>query len=113
VSVTLTKCACVVITASLPLSSEVIDSLHTSADLILFSVVATSLTSHSHDLLIALICFCCLQCSKVIVTLSDHKCKVMKNVQCDQCFKNCKTCDSICKMLMKHCVQLTILLDSD
>jgi hypothetical protein len=30
-----------------------------------------------------------------------------------QCFKNCKACDSICKMSMKHCVQLMILLGSD
>jgi hypothetical protein len=37
----------------------------------------------------------------------------VKNVQCSQCFKNCKACDSICKMLTKHCVWLMILLDSD
>jgi len=35
---------------------------------------------------------------------------VIKNVQCGQCFKNCKICDSICKMPMKHHVWLMILL---
>jgi len=107
------KCACVAVTVSLSLSSEVVDSLHTSIDFILFSVTAILLISHSCDSLIALICFCCLWCSKVIVVLFNHKCKVMKNVWCGQCFKNCKACNSICKTLTKHCVQLTILLDSD
>ncbi len=113
VSVTSVKCACVVFAASSPLSSEVVDSSHTSLSFIFFLVAATLLTSCSHDSLIVLICFCCLWCSKVIVTLSDHKCRVMKNVQCGRCFKNHKACDSICKTLMKHCVQLTILLDPD
>ncbi len=57
--VTLTKCACVAAAALLSLLSEVIDSLHTSADSILFSVIVTLLTPHSHDPLIVLICFCC------------------------------------------------------
>ena len=107
------KCACVAATASLSLLSEVVDSLHTSADFIFFSVITTLLISYSCDSLIALICFCCLWCSKVIVTLLDHKCRMMKNVWCGRCFKNCKVCNSICKTLMKHCVWLMILLDSD
>ncbi len=111
--VTSVKCACVAPAASSSLLSEVVDSLHTSADFIFFSVTVTSLIPHSCGFLIALICFCCLWCSKVIVTLSDYKCEVMKNVWCGRCFKNHKTCDSICKMLMKHCVWLTILLDLD
>ncbi len=80
VSVTSAKCACVASAASLSLLSEEVDSSHTSADFIFFSVTATLLTSCSYDSLIVLICFCCLQCSKVIVALSDHKCEVMKNV---------------------------------
>ncbi len=110
-SVTLTKCACVVSAASSSLLSEVVNSSHTSADSILFFVTVTLLTSHSCDSLIVLICLCCLWCSKVIVVLLNHKCRVMKNVQCGQCFKNRKVCNSVCKTLMKHCVQLTILLD--
>ena len=102
VSVTLTKCAHVAAATLSSLSSEEVNSLHTSADSIFFSVIATLLTPHSCDSLIVLICFCCLQCSKVIVTLFDHKCEVMKNVQCNQCFKNCKACNSICKTLTKH-----------
>ncbi len=111
VSVTSAKCACVAVTASSSLLSEEVDSSHTSADFILFLVAATSLTSCSCGFLIALIHFCCLWCSKVIVALSDHKCKVMKNVWCDQCFKNHKACDSVCKTSMKHHVWLTVLLD--
>ena len=112
-SVTSAKCVYVAATASLSLSSEEVDSLHTSADFIFFFITATLLTPHSHDFSIALICLCCLQCSKVIVTLSDHKCRVMKNIWCSWCFKSHKVCNSICKMLMKHCVWLTVLLDSD
>ncbi len=112
-SVTSVKCACVVTAASLSLLSEEVDSSHTSADFILFSVTATLLTPHSCGLLIALIHFCCLWCSKVIVILPDHKCEVVKNVQCSQCFKNCKACNSICKTSAKHCVWLTVLLGSD
>ena len=111
VSVTSAKRACVVTAALLSLLSEVVDSLHTSAGFILFSVTATLLTPHSCGSLIALICFCCLWCSKVIVTLLNHECEVVKNVQCGQCFKNCKACNSICKTLVKHRVQLMILLD--
>ena len=36
---------------------------------------------------------------------------MVKNVQCGQCFKNHKACNSICKTSMKHCVWLTVLLD--
>ena len=60
VFVTSVKCACVVVTASLSLLFEEVNSLHTSVDFIFFSVAATLLISHSCDLLIALICFCCL-----------------------------------------------------
>jgi len=109
VSVTSVKHACVAVTVPSSLSSEVVNSSHTSVNLIFFSVAATLLTSCSCDLLIVLICFCCLWCSKVIVTLLNHKCEVMKNVQCSRCFKNHKACDSICKMLMKHRVWLTFL----
>jgi len=80
VSVTSAKHACVAAAASSSLSSEEVDSLHTSADFILFSVAATLLTSHSHGLLIVLIHLCCLQCSKVIAVLLNHKCRVVKNV---------------------------------
>ncbi len=111
VSVTSAKHVCVAVAMLLSLSSEEVDSSHTSVSFISFSVTVTLLTSHSHDPLIALICFCCLWCSKVIVILSDHKCEVVKNVWCNQCFKNCKACNSICKTLMKHCVWLTVLLD--
>ncbi len=105
------KCACVVTAASSSLSSEEVDSLHTSAGFIPFFITATLLTSCSCDSLIVLICFCCLQCSKVIVILLNHKCRVVKNVWCSQCFKNCKFCDSVCKTPAKHCVWLTVLLD--
>ncbi len=113
VFVTSVKHACVAATASSSLLSEEVDSSHTSTDFILFSVAATSLIFCSCDSLIVLICLCCLWCSKVIVTLLDHKCEVVKNVQCSQCFKNCKACNSICKMPVKHCVWLMVLLDSD
>jgi len=59
-SVTSAKHVCVAVAALLSLSSEEVDSLHTSADFIFFSVAATLLISHSHDSLIALICLCCL-----------------------------------------------------
>ncbi len=59
-SVTSAKCVCVAAAASSSLSSEEVNSLHTSADFILFLVAVTLLTSHSHNSLIALICFCCL-----------------------------------------------------
>jgi hypothetical protein len=96
----------------LSLSSEVVNSLHTSINFILFSVVVTSLISHSCDLncthlsLLSLMqqSHCC---------SADHKCEVVKNVQCSQCFKNRKACNSICKMSVKHCVWLTVLLGSD
>ena len=100
--VTSVKHVCIVTAVSLSLLSKEVNSLHTSADFISVSVAVTLLTPHSHNSLIALICFCCLWCSKVIVTLPDHKCKVMKNVQCGQCFKNCKACNSVCKTSVKH-----------
>jgi hypothetical protein len=87
-------------------------TLHILLLILSLSVTVTSLTLILW-FLIALIHFCCLQCSKVIAALLNHKCEVVKNVQCSQCFKNCKACDSICKMLTKHCVWLMILLDSD
>jgi len=59
-SVTSVKHACVVTAASLSLSSEEVDSLHTSADFISFSVAATSLIFHSCGSLIVLIHLCCL-----------------------------------------------------
>ena len=74
----------------------------TALCIILFTI--TLLVSCFCDLLTVLSHFCCLRCSKVIVTLSDHECEVVKNVHCNCCSKSWKSCNSICETLTKHCV---------
>ncbi len=71
VSVTSVKHAHIAVTASLSLLFEEVNSLHTSVSFIFFLITVTLLISHSCDFLIALIHLCCLQCSKVIVTLTS------------------------------------------
>ena len=65
-------------------------------------IAITPLVSCFCDLLTALSHSCCLRCSKVIVTLPDHECGVVKNVHCNCCSKSRKSCDSVCETLMKH-----------
>ena len=78
------------------LSSCTLIALH----IIFFTIIL--LVSCFCDSLTVFSCSCCLRCSKIIVTLSDHECEVVKNVHCNHCSKSQKSCNSVCETLTKH-----------
>ncbi len=77
-------------------------SPHTFTALCVIFFTITLLVSCSCGSLSVLCRSCCLRCSKVIAALSDHECEVVKNIHCNRCLKNRKSCDSVCETSMKH-----------
>jgi len=83
-------------------NSEKNRSPHTLTALRIIPFTTTLLVSCFCGLLTALSHSCCLRCSKVIVTLPDHECEVVKNICCNRCLKSWESCNSICETPAKH-----------